>query len=196
VPCIPVLTALLVIGCANPPPPAAPVTPAKPVVAEPSEPTGKPLGYVECTPERVIAVDSDQAALLLVDAPDNWALPVFIGGTEAASIVARLHRESPPRPLTHDLLDHVLSRVHATLVQVQVDELRKSGEGGTFIGSILLRLEGGRVIRLDSRPSDAVALAIGAHVPIYVKRTVLEEAGYHWDAVQKQLQQMQSGASG
>jgi len=172
------------------------VTP-KPVTAEPSEPVGKPLGYVVCTAERVIAVDTDQAALLLVDAPDNWALPVFIGGTEAASINARMHGESPPRPLTHDLLDHILSRVHATLVQVQVDELRKSGEGGTFIGSIVLRLDGGRVIRLDSRPSDAVALAIGAHVPIYVKRTVLEEAAYDWSAVQKQLQQMQgSGASG
>lgn len=181
----------VVFGCANPPPPVAPVAgPSHAKPAEPSEPIGKPLGYVEVTAERVLTVSEDQAALLLVDAPDNWALPVFIGGTEAASIFARLHGEKPPRPLTHDLLDHVLGTLHATLVQAQVDELRKTADGGTYIGSILLRLEDGRVIKLDARPSDAIALAIGNHVKIYCKRTVLEEAGYKWDEIQKQLATM------
>ncbi len=189
------LLVALLIACTHPPPPPPPAPPPKPV--EPSEPVGLPAGYVAVTPESVVTVgDEGQAALILVDAADNFALPVFIGGTEAASIYGRMHGEKPPRPLTHDLLDHVLSRLHATLVQVQIDELRKSASGGTFIGSIYLRLEGGRVIKLDARPSDAIALALGNHVPIYVKRSVLEDAAMKWDELQKQLSSGVTGAEG
>ena len=179
------LVIVALLGCTHPPPPAAPVAPP-PKPAEPSEPVGLPLGYVEMRLEKVLDIDS-QSGLILVDERDNYALLVVVGGTEAMSIYTRMHGEKAPRPLTHDLLDHVLAKLHASLVQVQIDELR----GTTFIGSIYLKLEGGRVIKLDSRPSDGIALAIGAHVPIYVKRTVLEQAGLPWDQVQKQMSQAQ-----
>lgn len=154
-----------------------------------------PAGYVAVRPDRVVPL-GEADALLLVDEPDDLVLPVFIGGTEGASIDTRMRGVTPERPLTHDLLDHVLAKLHAKLVQVQVDELRRNGdEGGVFIGSIYLRLEGGRVIKLDARPSDAIALAIGNHVAIYVARKVLDEGGYKWSEIQRQLSTM-SGASG
>lgn len=154
-----------------------------------------PAGYVEMKPERVVSL-GDADALLLVDEPDNLVLPIFIGGTEGQSIDTRMRGVPPPRPLTHDLLDHVLQKLHAQLVQVQIDELRRSDEGGIYIGSIFLRANG-HVIRLDARPSDAIALAIGNKVAIYVARKVLDDAGMKWDELQKQLQSSPvSGAPG
>ena len=141
-----------------------------------------PLGYIEMHPARVVGV-GEGAALMLVDGASLLALPIFIGGTEATSIEGRLHGQPPIRPLTHDLLDHVLQRFHAQLVKVQVDTLRD----GIYIGSIYLKTEG-RIIKLDARPSDAIALAIGDHAPIYVAREVLDEAAVKWDEIQKQLQ--------
>jgi len=176
------LIALCLFACAAPapPPPAPHVAPAAPAL--PSAPTGLPAGYVEMKPDRVVAVGDGEGALLLVDVPSNKVLPVFIGGTEAASIDARLRGIERPRPLTHDLLDHVLVELHAKLVQVQIDDLRDK----TFIGSIFVRANG-RVIRIDARPSDAVALAIGDQVPIYVARAVIDAAGEDWNAVKQQL---------
>jgi uncharacterized protein len=188
------LVVAAIVGCSGSEQPLvpAPVT-KKPVPVDPGEPVGLPAGYVEVRPDRIVPL-GEQDALLLVDEPDNLVLPVFIGGTEGASIAGRLSGVPPIRPLTHDLLDHVLLALHAKLVQVQVDELRRDNEnGGIYIGSILVRAEG-RVVKLDARPSDAVALAIGDHVAIYVKRAVLEEAGYKWDEVQKQLQTMAGSA--
>ncbi len=182
------LLVVLAIGCASPqPPPPAPPSPKPTPIVEPSDPIGLPAGYVEMKPERVVSL-GEADALLLVDEPDNLVLPIFIGGTEGQSIDTRMRGVAPPRPLTHDLLDHVLQKLHAQLVQVQIDELRRSGdEGGVYIGSIFLRVNG-RVTRLDARPSDAIALAIGDKVAIYVARKVLDEAGMKWDEVKQQLQ--------
>ncbi len=191
------LLVVLVIGCTTPPaPPPVPPAPKPAPIAEPSEPVGMPAGYVEMKPERVVSL-GEADALLLVDEPDNLVLPIFIGGTEGQSIDTRMRGVKPPRPLTHDLLDRVLQKLHATLVQVQVDELRRNGdEGGVYIGSIYVRANG-HVFKLDARPSDAIALAIGDHVAIYVARAVLDAAGYKWDEVKQQLQSPSvSGPSG
>lgn len=181
------LLLVVAVGCTREPAPAPKCPPPAPAVVDPGEPTGLPAGYVEVQPQQVVPL-GEQVALLLVDQPDNLVLPVFIGGTEGASIDTRMRHEPPPRPLTHDLMDHVMDKLHAKLVQVQVDSLRRDADGGVYIGSIFVRSQG-TVIRFDARPSDAVALAIGNHVPIYVKRAVLDDAGYKWDEVQRQLQQ-------
>jgi bifunctional DNase/RNase len=167
-------------GCATEPPPP-PKAPAKP--AEPSEPTGMPVGYNEVRPLQVVDL-GDGGAILLVDPTGERVLPIFIGGTEAASIDVRMRNDKAPRPLTHDLLDALLARLHASLVKVQVDELRN----GVFIGSIFVRANG-RVFRVDARPSDAIALAIGNHVPIYVAKQVMDEAGMRRDELKKQQNQ-------
>jgi bifunctional DNase/RNase len=158
------------------PPPVAPAPPA-----EPSLPTGMPAGYVEMRPAQVVELP-DGAALVLVDPAGTRALPIYIGGTEAASIDLRMRGASAPRPLTHDLLDALLRSLHATLVKVQVDDIRDD----TYIGSIFVRANG-RVFVLDARPSDAIALAIGDHAPIYVASAVLAQGGMPLDQLRQQL---------
>ena len=182
------LAVVAVAACATTPPPKPPAPPPPPPPpAEPSAPIGMPTGYVQMHAWRDIFV-GEQAALLLVDDPPERVLAIFVGGTEGTSILGRMHGEPPHRPLTHDLLESVLKELHATLVQVQVDELRRNEDGGAFIGSIFVR-DGRtkRVIRIDARPSDAIALAIGAKCPIYVAKAVLDDAGHSYVDIQRQL---------
>jgi hypothetical protein len=173
-----VIAAALLVGCASAPPPSK--QPLEPQEShEPSVPTGMPDGYVEVRALEVVEL-GDGGAVLLVDPQGERVLPIFIGGTEAASIDVRMRNVHAPRPLTHDLLDSLLVRLHAQLVKVQVDELRD----GVFIGSVFVRANG-RVFRVDARPSDAVALAIGNHVPIYVAKQVMDAAGMRRDELKK-----------
>ncbi len=170
----------LTVGCggAASPPPAPPA----PVAAEaPPDPVVKPAGYVEVHAMRVVPLDGS-AALLLLDEASDVIVPIFIGGTEAASIEHRMRGTAPPRPLTHDLLDAAVKKLRGSIVKVHVDALRD----GTFHGSVYIRA-GRRVLRLDARPSDAIALAIGNRAPIYVAQQVLDEAGVPRDELLKQL---------
>lgn len=96
----------------------------------------------------------------------------------------RLRGEKSIRPLTHDLLDDVVKQLRGEIVKVQVDELRH--ETGIFHGSIYIR-SGRRVMRLDARPSDAIALAIGNRIPIYCAQKVLDEAGVPADKSPKEV---------
>lgn len=130
-----------------------------------------PPGYVEMRADDVLSV-SEAQAVVLVDDQRTVILPIFIGGTEALSIALRMRKQPFVRPLTHDLLDAVIRRLGGTLVRVQVDALVDT----TFVGSIYLHTSAG-IVKLDARPSDAVALAIGNQVPIYVAKDVLDRAG-------------------
>lgn len=163
----------------RPPPLAPPPPPVQP--AEPSEPTGTPLGYVDAKVMQVVTLP-EGAAVLLLDETTLSVLPIMIGGTEATSIDLRMRGVPAVRPLTHDLLDTVMKRLHATLVKVQVDDLHDN----IYFGSIFVRSEH-RVMKIDSRPSDALALAIGNKVPIYVAKKVFEAAGVPKDEILRQL---------
>jgi len=140
-----------------------------------------PDGYVELQVHTVVPVE-DGHAVILVDPERQLAVPIFIGGTEALSIRHRKRRY--PRPLTHDLLDSIMHELGGELVKIQINEIRD----GTFIGSVFVR-RGERVIEIDARPSDAIALAIGSGVPIFVAKRVLDEAGIHRDQVVPQQPQ-------
>jgi bifunctional DNase/RNase len=115
-------------------------------------------------------------AVLLVDPNEEIVVPIFIGGTEALSIRLRLAKRKFMRPLTHDLLDSSLKSLGATMLRAQVDSLDK----GVYHGTVVLQKDH-RVIKLDARPSDAIALAIGNGVPVLVSRQVLDEAGIRAD---------------
>lgn len=162
--------AVLVILAACGGPATKPAARAPEPIAPP--PTAvRPDGYVTMTVLGVITTE-DGNAVVLVDENHEFLVPLSIGGTEAASIALRHNGDTFERPLTHDLLDSALKRLGAVLLQVQVDELRDL----TFIGSVFVSYEG-KVIELDARPSDAIALALGNHAPIYVAQKVLQQAG-------------------
>jgi bifunctional DNase/RNase len=172
-----VCIAVLLVACGGAPPPPPPPPVAKPV-APPPEPVTKPQGYVEVRVLDVIGM-GDGDTLLLVDDASNIVLPIAIGGTEGSSIVSRVRGIPRRRPLTHDLMDDAVKKLGGAIVKVQVDELRD----GIFHGSIYIRMPNKRIVRLDSRASDAVALGIGNGIPIYVAQRVLDEAGLDRDKV-------------
>jgi bifunctional DNase/RNase len=123
-----------------------------------------------------IAPTPQGLAIVLGDKAGTVLLPIFVGGTEAMSIELRMRQEKRERPLTHDLLDAVLRELRADLVKVHVDAVREN----VFFGRVFLS-HAGRQIEIDARPSDAIALAVGAEVPIFVASAVLQEAGIYKD---------------
>jgi uncharacterized protein len=135
-----------------------------------------PATHIEMTVAGVVTTTQGGKVVLLVDGADKVALPIFIGGTEALSIELRLKKERYARPLTHDLLESVTKQLGGEIEKVQVDDLRDN----VFIGTVFLRA-GRRVSEIDARPSDAIALAIGAEAPIFVARKVVEAAGVNKD---------------
>ncbi|MEQ9321737.1 MAG: bifunctional nuclease family protein [Polyangiaceae bacterium] len=173
----------LLPSCAAAPPPLAsapavmvePSAPTPTVQPEPaplpSEKVMAPSGYVEMVVADV-AESTGGFAVALTDADRSVMVPIFVGGTEALAIDLRHGKRRFSRPLTHDLLDAVMEELGGKLVKVQVDAIVDE----VFIGSIYVR-RGGEVLELDARPSDAIALALGAEVPIYVRQTVIDEAG-------------------
>jgi bifunctional DNase/RNase len=102
----------------------------------------------------------------------NRILPIFIGGPEAASIAIALSGEAPPRPLVHDVMATMVSALTATVESVEVTDVRD----GTFIARITLGGPGGQQ-HIDSRPSDAIALAVRTGANLFVADAVLDEAG-------------------
>ena len=103
-------------------------------------------------------------------------LPIWIGHPEAAAILMRLQGASTPRPMTHDLLIDILGEVETKCVQVAVTELRDN----TFFATITLAVNG-REIEIDSRPSDALALAVRAGAPIYAAEDVIAESAIEFE---------------
>lgn len=98
-------------------------------------------------------------------------LPIFIGEMEALIIRMRIQRQNPPRPLTLYLLESVLNSSKTDVVRVKVDGLN----GGIFVGSVTLK-QGKRTWKVDARPSDAIGLAAGKDIPIWVSESVLDKA--------------------
>lgn len=119
--------------------------------------------------------DATTGTLLLllreVDAPHR-VLPISIGGTEAVAIAVGLDDAPPPRPLTHDLLLSLVDTLDASVERVEVTELRD----GAFHAELAVSGPTGPH-RLDSRPSDAIALAVRVDAPMFVSEAVLDEAG-------------------
>src|SRR5262252_7018216 len=103
-----------------------------------------------------------QPIVLLKTADGNKFLPIWIGHPEAAAILMKLQGAAAPRPMTHDLLTQILEQLQARLVKIAVTELRDN----TFYALITLAIDGTEV-EIDSRPSDAIALAVRADAPIF-----------------------------
>ncbi|HNX05100.1 MAG TPA: bifunctional nuclease family protein [Opitutales bacterium] len=111
-------------------------------------------------------------AIVLREADGERFLPVVIGLLEAQAIAVKIQGMPTPRPLTHDLLGAVLAALHGKLVRVTIDNVRE----GTFYATIEIDREGS-VIKIDARPSDAIALAVRAGAPVFVSESVMDAAG-------------------
>jgi uncharacterized protein len=118
-----------------------------------------------------------QPIVLLKTADDDRYLPIWIGHSEAAAILMRLQGATPPRPMTHDLLSDVVSELQGQIVRVTVTELREN----TFYARITI-LQDGRELEIDSRPSDAIALAVRCDAQIFAADDVIEESSIEFQA--------------
>jgi bifunctional DNase/RNase len=119
---------------------------------------------------------SKQPIVLLKAEGRNLFLPIWIGHPEAAAILMKLQNADLPRPMTHDLLANVIDQLRASVSSVLVTELREN----TFYA--ILRLDAaGQEVRVDSRPSDAIALAVRTDAPIFASETLLDTNGIEFD---------------
>lgn len=124
---------------------------------------------------RVSLMNYQRVVILRVKDTDRY-LPIWIGPSEADSIALKLQEVSAPRPLTHDLLHSVIDTLGATIDHVVVSDLTDD----TFFAKIVLR-HNGTNLEIDSRPSDAIALAVRTQTPIYAENSVVERAGVQMD---------------
>lgn len=121
-----------------------------------------------------ISLRSPERAILLKELEQDRQLPIFIHATEAEAIAAELEGYRPPRPLTHDLLKNSISALGGDLQYILINDLRNN-----IFYAVLHVVQNDREIDIDARPSDSIALAVRARVPIYVADAVMEAAGVY-----------------
>lgn len=117
-----------------------------------------------------------QRVVILRVKDSNKYLPIWIGSNEADSIAMKLQDLAVPRPLTHDLLRSVIASLGATVTRIIVNDLNED----TFYAKIVLQYNG-TTMEVDSRPSDAIALAVRTEAPIFADDAVVEKAGVEMD---------------
>jgi uncharacterized protein len=114
--------------------------------------------------------NSGTPIIILKDVQSDTMLPIWVGAYEANAIALEIEKIAPPRPMTHDLLRNLLTQLGVQVERVVVTRLQDN----TFFAEIEMRNSEGSLMRLDSRPSDAIALALRADCPIYVDMEVIK----------------------
>jgi len=117
-----------------------------------------------------------QRVVILREKDSDRYLPIWIGPAEADAIAVKLQDIAVPRPLTHDLLQSVIDKLSANISHIFISDLQND----TFYAKIIIKVNG-TDMEIDSRPSDAIALAVRAQVPIYAEDGVMEKAGVQLD---------------
>ncbi len=114
------------------------------------------------------------AYTLILGEPDShMKLPITIGGFEAQAIALKLEGITPKRPLTHDLIKSILESIEVKLIEVVISQFLE----GIFYSKLIIEVEEGRTLAIDSRTSDAVAIAVRTDTPIYTYPEVIDKAG-------------------
>ncbi len=130
-------------------------------------------GMVEVKIESIrVSLMSQYRVVILKDLASNRYLPIWIGPYEADAITIHLQEVQVPRPLTHDLIVKIIEELDAKVDYVYVSDLNND----TFYARVVLKVRD-RELSIDSRPSDAVAIAVRVECPIYVNEEVMERAG-------------------
>ena len=114
--------------------------------------------------------NSGTPIIILKDVQSDTMLPIWVGAYEANAIALEIEKIAPPRPMTHDLLRNLIIQLGVQVDRVVVTRLQDN----TFFAEIEMRNSDGNLMRLDSRPSDAIALALRADCPIYVDVEVIK----------------------
>lgn len=140
------------------------------LAAQESDPIAVAVGGVGTNPL------TRSAAVLLYAEAENLVLPIFIGSAEAGAISRYLDGVHTPRPMTHDLISNLLEVFDGQLERVIVSDFRDS----TYLALLVIRVDD-KIIQIDARPSDAIAVALKQGAPIVVERKVLEALGYLHD---------------
>lgn len=144
---------------------------------------------IEMTIEGIrVSLMNYQRVVILKEKESDRYLPIWIGPAEADAIAVRLQDVSVPRPLTHDLLRDILERLGAQMNYIVVSELSND----TFYAKIMISVNG-EEMSVDSRPSDAIALAVRTQVPIYAEDAVLEKASVLLDKEGKPIEDAKGG---
>lgn len=137
------------------------------------QPAFEPGEPIQCSVDAVYAAQSEQTIQRYVLLSDGLRkLPILIGQFEASSITFALEGQQPDRPLTHDLMRTMLENLGSEVVKIVIDDLW----GTTYYAKIFIK-SGKKEFSLDSRPSDAIALAIRVQAPIFVANGILDQAG-------------------
>ncbi len=110
--------------------------------------------------------------ILLKDTEEMNFLPIWIGMFEAAAIAMELQDFKPPRPMTHDLMTKTIETLQGTIKQIVISEIVEN----TFYAIIEIETKDKRVVKIDSRPSDAIAIAVRVKAPIFVSEAVMMKA--------------------
>src|SRR5512137_2870019 len=115
--------------------------------------------------------ETNQSVVVLKEEATGRTLPIWVGLFEANAITMGIEHTWTPRPMTHDLMKKIIEGMNATIKKITVNDLRSN----TFYAILILEIEG-KVIEIDSRPSDAIALALRFTAPIFVAEKVLDSA--------------------
>ena len=124
-----------------------------------------------------------QPIVLLKTSDDNRFLPIWIGHSEAAAILMKLQGAAPQRPMTHDLMSDLIAELDGEVTKITVTELREN----TFFARITIERNGSE-IEIDSRPSDAIALAVRVEAKIFAADDVIAESGIEFESEEEAAQ--------
>ncbi len=128
---------------------------------------------IEMTVDSIrVSLMNYQRVVILKEKTSDRYLPIWIGPAEADAIAVKLQGVSVPRPMTHDLLNTIVDVLGASINSIIVSDLKND----TFYAKVVLNVDGGQM-EVDSRPSDAIALAVRVDAPIYAEEGVLDKAG-------------------
>ncbi len=129
---------------------------------------------IEVNVNGVFLTQTQSSGILLKERDGERTLPIIIGEYEAQSIALGLENIKPPRPITHDLTSSMLESAGIHIESIVITDLKEN----TFFAIIRLKTKGEEILEIDSRPSDAIALAVRNATPIFVNETVMEQAAY------------------
>lgn len=127
-----------------------------------------------------IALDTRTGSPIVVlhDKSNRKALPIWIGSAEASAIIRKIENIAVTRPMTHDLVSDIVEKTGFYVDRIEINDVEKE----TYYAIIFLKNEEGKVVEIDSRPSDAIAVAIRVDAPIFVTANVLANGSVSCDA--------------